>query len=210
MQMETPQPSLLTRPSLLHRLRDWSDHSSWEEFHRLYRRFIHGLATRAGLHAAEADEVVQEVLQNVAERIADYEARDRRGAFRRWLMNQTRWRIADKFRQRDHATAPQGKGVVQRAGGDFDPLEDIPAENDIVDFWEVEWQQHILNAAMERLATQVPAKHFQAFELYTRQGWPVRRIADNLGMNAPTVYLIAHRLTKRLRAEVDRLREHHG
>ena len=204
------QPSLLTRPSLLHRLRDWNDHSSWEEFHRLYRRFIRGLAIRAGLSDPEADEVVQAVLQNVAEHIGDYEVRERRGAFRRWLMNQTRWRIADKFRQRDRATAPQGQAVVRPANHDIDPLDDIPAENDIVDFWEVEWQQHILNSAMERLATQVPAKHFQAFDLYSRQGWPVRRIADTLEMNAPTVYLIAHRLTKRLRTEVDRLRDHHG
>lgn len=204
------QPSLLTRPSLLNRIRDWSDHSSWEEFHRLYRRFIHGLATRAGLSATEADEVVQEVLQNVAERIAEYEMRDRRGAFRRWLMNQTRWRISDKFRQRDQA-ADHFRGLQRgESGSDHDPIDDIPAENDVVDFWEVEWQQHILNTAMERLARQVPAKHFQAFELYSRQGWPVRRIASNLGMNAPTVYLIAHRLTKRLRTEVDRLRENHG
>lgn len=204
--MPTPsQPSLLTRPSLLNRLRDWSDHSSWEEFHRLYRRFIHGLATRAGLTPVEADEVVQDVMQNVAERIADYETRDRRGAFRRWLMNQTRWRIADKFRQRDQAEAARHYRL-----NEIDPLDEIPAENDVVDFWEIEWQQHILNAAMERLARQVPAKHFQAFELYSRQGWPVRRIAASLELNAPTVYLIAHRLTKRLRTEVERLRENHG
>ncbi|WP_221032760.1 RNA polymerase sigma factor [Actomonas aquatica] len=204
------QPSLLTRPSLLHRLRDWRDNSSWEEFHRLYRRFIHGLATRAGLSSSEADEVVQEVLQNVAQRISDYEIRDRRGAFRRWLMNQTRWRIADKFRQRDQASLPDGTHVVSPLNDHCDPMEDVPVENDIVDFWEVEWQQHILNTAMECLARQVPAKHFQAFELYSRQGWPVRRIAHDLEMNAATVYLIAHRLTKRLRNEVDRLRDRHG
>lgn len=202
------QPSLLTRPSLLKRLSNWDDHRSWEEFHRLYRRFIHGLATRAGLQPTEADEVVQEVLQNVADHIGDYQMRDRRGAFRRWLMNQTRWRISDKFRQRDRAAVRAG--AVHPAAVDLDPLEHLPEDGDVYEFWEIEWQQLILNTAMDRLARQVPAKHFQAFELYTRQAWPVRRIAQNLGINAPTVYLIAHRLTKRLRHEVEQLRETHG
>ena len=203
-----PPSSLLTRPSLLKRLSNWDDHTSWEEFHRLYRRFIHGLATRAGLQPTEADEVVQEVLQNVAEHIGDYETRDRRGAFRRWLMNQTRWRIGDKFRQRNRATLHTEN--LHTEAEELDPLERLPEESDVYEFWEIEWQQLILNTAMDRLAQQTPAQHFQAFELYTRQGWPVRRIARELGIAAPTVYLIAHRLTKRLRREVDELRQSHG
>lgn len=203
------QTSLLTRPSLLFRLRDWGDNSSWDEFYRLYRRFIQGLALRAGLNHTEAEDVVQDVLHNVAQRIGDYETRDNRGAFRRWLMNQTRWRIADKFRQRDRAALSSDR-AAGRAGGDQDGLDAVADESLLTDYWELEWQKHVLDTAMERLAHRVPAKHFQAFELYARQGWPVRRIAQDLGINSPTVYLIAHRLTKQLRHEVDRLREYHG
>ncbi len=209
-----PQPSLLTRPSLLFRLRDWGDNSSWDEFHRLYRRFIQGLALRSGLTHAEADEVVQEVLQNVADRISDYETRANRGAFRRWLMNQTRWRIADKFRQRDraalHSAQDAGPAGDSAEDEEFDALDRLADGNPIEDYWEIEWQKHVLDTGMERLARRVPAKHFQAFELYARQGWSVRRIARDLGINAATVYLIAHRLTKQLRHEVERLREYHG
>jgi RNA polymerase sigma-70 factor (ECF subfamily) len=171
------QPSLLTRPSLLFRLRDWGDNASWDEFYRLYRRFIRGLALRAGLNHAEADEVVQDVLRNVATRIKDYEVRENRGAFRRWLMNQTRWRIADE------------------------------PDND---FWELEWQKHVLETAMERLARRVPPKHFQAFDLYARHNQPAGQIAKNLGMSRATVYLITHRLKKQLRHEVTSLREYHA
>ena len=46
-----PGTSLLTRPSLLFRVREWNDSASWEEFHRLYRRLIYGRARRAGLFA---------------------------------------------------------------------------------------------------------------------------------------------------------------
>ena len=207
---EASQPSLLTRPSLLFRLRDWGDNASWDEFYRLYRRFIRGLALRAGLNHAEADDVVQDVLQNVANRIGDYETRENRGAFRRWLMNQTRWRIADKFRQRDRAAVRADRSAAEDAEDGGDPLDRIAEDSPVDDFYELEWQKHVLDTAMERLARRVPAKHFQAFELYARQGQPVAQIAADLGINRPTVYLIAHRLTKQLKHEVERLRNYHN
>lgn len=207
---QAEQPSLLTRPSLLFRLRDWGDNSSWDEFYRLYRRFIRGLALRAGLNHAESDEVVQDVLRNLADRIKDYEVRENRGAFRRWLMNQTRWRIADKFRQRDRAAVRAEAGKTNDDESDQrDPLNDL-AEEAPDDFWELEWQRNVLDTAMERLARRVPPKHFQAFDLHARQGRPVSQISADLGMNRATVYLITHRLKKQLRHEVDRLREYHA
>ncbi|MCC5024260.1 MAG: sigma-70 family RNA polymerase sigma factor [Candidatus Synoicihabitans palmerolidicus] len=148
------------------------------------------MALRAGLNHAEAEDVVQDVLQNVAQRIGDYETRDNRSAFRRWLMNQTRWRISDKFRQRDRAAI---RALTPDDDSAEDPLNGIADENSIDEFWEMEWKKHVLDTAMERLAHRVPAKHFQAFELYARQGWPVRRIATDLSINCATGYLIAHR-----------------
>ena len=206
---QAEQPSLLTRPSLLFRLRDWGDNQSWDEFYRLYRRFIRGLALRAGLNHAESDEVVQDVLRNVAKRIRDYEVRENRGAFRRWLMNQTRWRIADKFRQRDRAAVQSDHYQSRDDDHTSDPFENI-AEDVTDDFWELEWQKHVLETAMERLARRVPAKHFQAFDLHVRCGQPVAQVAADLGINRPTVYLITHRLKKQLQHEVKRLRDYHS
>ena len=71
---------------------------------------------------------------------------------------------------------------------------------------ETEWQKHVLDAALGRLARRVPAKHFQVFDLYSRQGWPVMRVARELGINPAAVYLISHRLTKQLKTEVEALR----
>lgn len=203
--------SLLTRPSLLFRLRDWKDDTSWEEFYRLYRRLVYGMARRSGLEHAEAEDVVQDVFQHVADKISEFEARPNRGAFRRWLMNQTRWRIVDKFRDRRITTgrsdAPETEGGPESAAPLFNVDEVVLADNEPVEnSWEEEWQRHVLDAALERVARKVPAKHFQAFELYSRQGWSVRKVADELGLSAASVYLQNHRLTKMLRREVERLR----
>jgi RNA polymerase sigma factor (sigma-70 family) len=194
--------SLLTRPSLLFRLRDWDDHTSWVEFYHLYRRLVYGLARRSGLTSSEAEDVVQEVFRHVAERIHEFEARPNRGAFRRWLMNQTRWRISDKFRERIRVAIPD-----PRSPNLWPAVEEIAAPTEDQDqAWEAEWQRHVFDVAMDRMARRVPPKHFQAFDLSARQGWPANKVAKELGLHTAAVYIHNHRLTKLLRREVEKLR----
>src|SRR5258708_232651 len=88
--------SLHTRPTLLFRLRDWQDSASWGEFYRLYHKLVSSLATRSGLTHSEAEEVTQDVFKRVSETIREFESNPQRGTFRGWLMNLTRWRVADK------------------------------------------------------------------------------------------------------------------
>lgn len=211
MSLEDPR-SLLTRASLLFRLRDWEDSASWDEFYRLYRKLVYGHARRSGLTHAEAEDVVQDVFKRVAETIKDFETKPERGSFRAWLMNLTRWRTTDKFRARPPEAAggaSTGRSAdTSTATGTLERLPDPNASDDAI--WETEWQRSVLDTALARLARRVPAKHFQAFELYARQQWPVLRVARELGMNPATIYLINHRLTKQLKAEVARLQTQLG
>src|SRR2546422_171574 len=106
-----PAPdSLLTRASLLGRLKNWEDAASWEEFSRIYSRLIRGVARQAGLTEAEAKDVEQETLLCVAKTIHEFESNPERGSFKGWLLNLTRWRIADQFRKRSPAEQATGKG----------------------------------------------------------------------------------------------------
>ncbi len=198
----TPGNSLLTRPSLLQRVRDPRDGASWDEFHRLYRRLVHARALRAGLAHADAEEVVQDVFGRVAETIADFEHDPARGSFRGWLMQLTQWRIADKFRQlrRAPAGAPEGTEAGTAA------IERVPAPAADADEWEREWQEQIFAAALETVAPRVQPRHFQIFDLYSRQGWPVLKVSAQFDLNPASVYLISHRVTKLVKAEVARLR----
>jgi hypothetical protein len=76
--------------------------------------------------------------------------------------------------------------------------------------WDKEWQRHLLDAACERLARKVKARHFQVFDLYLRQQWPVLKVARELRTSPASVYLIGHRLTKQLKAEVKILKKQLG
>jgi RNA polymerase sigma factor (sigma-70 family) len=202
--------SLLTRASLLFRLRDWKDTASWEEFYRLYRKLVYGLARRSGLTHNEAEEVMQDVFKRVAETIHNFESSPQRGRFRAWLMNLVRWRVADKFRARrpeEYQSVPRQK----TSSGDKGFIERMPDPQVNEDaIWEIEWQRNVLDAALSRLARRVPAKHFQAFDLYTCQRWSVLHVSRELGINPAAVYLISHRLTKQLKVEVARVKAQMG
>ena len=86
----------------------------------------------------------------------------------------------------------------------------MPAPVDDEDEWDREWQQHVLAAAVDRVAGRVKPRHFQVFDLYVRQQWPVLRVATALHLNPASVYVIGHRLTKQLKAEVEKLRKQLG
>jgi RNA polymerase sigma factor (sigma-70 family) len=196
--------TLRTRPTLLFRLRDWQDEASWGEFYRLYHHFIYSCARRAGLAHADAEEVAQDVFKRVAETIHEFESDPARGSFRGWLLNLTRWRIADKYRARKpHENQPPSSSAPH--DGRTGTIERLPAGDDDGAVWEQEWQKSLLDTALDRLARRVPAKQFQIFDLYRRQDWSVLRVARELGVNPATVYVVSHRLTKQLKTEVARL-----
>lgn len=206
-----PGSTLRTRPSLLFRVREWQDGASWEEFHRLYRRLVYGRARRAGLDHADAEDVAQDVFKRVAETIADFDTSPERGSFRGWLMQLTQWRIADKFESKGRLpttrSTPTPADATARGTG---TIERVPAPVADEDEWDREWLQHVLSMALERLARQVKPRHFQVFELYVRQGWPVLKVSAELKINPASVYVIGHRLTKQLKTEAAKLQAQLG
>ncbi len=190
-------------------MRSWEDATSWTEFNRLYRKLIYGLARRSGLQHADAEDVTQDVLKRVAETIHTFESDPNRGTFRGWLMNLTRWRIADKF-----ASRPPGEYHRIRQHDDTGlrtaTIERVPDRPEEDREWDEEWQRHLLEAGCERLARRVKARHYQVFDLYVRQQWPALKVARELRITPAAVYLVSHRLTKQLKAEVDILKQRLG
>src|SRR5215471_3973075 len=93
--------SLATRESLLRRLQDCQDQSSWQEFYRTYADLIFRFAIKAGLTETEAEEVVQETVIGVARKLPDFKYDPAACSFKTWLLNQTSWRVKDQMRRRN-------------------------------------------------------------------------------------------------------------
>jgi RNA polymerase sigma factor (sigma-70 family) len=207
MESDSDASALRTRSSLLLKLKNWDDEKSWQEFDSLYRKLVCGFAQRSGLSREEAEEVTNDVFVRVAKTIHEFESNPEKGSFRGWLMTLVRWRITDKFRSRP-------KDFQDRRDSPSDDrtstIERIPDPQQETALWDKEWQDRLIDTAFERIAARVQAKHVQVFDLHFRQQWPVTRICRALSINPAAVYLINHRLTKQLTAEVTKLRNKLG
>jgi RNA polymerase sigma factor (sigma-70 family) len=191
--------SIATRASLLGRLKNWDDQKSWEEFTQTYSRLIKGVAIQSGLTEPEAKDVQQETLLCVARTIHEFESNPARGSFKSWLLNLTRWRIADQFRKRSPA-ALQRDGT--RTGTGTATIERVPDPALLDAAWESEWRKNLLETALSRVGRRVKPKHLQIFDLYATRHWPAAKVARELGISVVQVYLVNHRVTKLLKREV--------
>jgi RNA polymerase sigma-70 factor (ECF subfamily) len=201
--LETDRPkqdTVATRASLLGRIRNWDDSGSWEEFTQTYWRLIYSVARRAGLADAEARDVVQDTLLGVAKKIHEFESNPERGSFRGWLLNLTRWRIADHFRKLP--PAPAGSRTESGPDDRTATIDRVPDPAEIDALWETEWKKNLFETAIARLSRRVNPKHAQIYDLYAVRGWAAAQVARELGVSVVQVYLVNHRLTRLLKEEV--------
>jgi RNA polymerase sigma-70 factor (ECF subfamily) len=199
---------LPTRHSLLARLKDWEDQTSWREFFDTYWKLIYAVARKAGLSDAEAQDVVQETVLTVAKKVGDFKAQPG-GSFKGWLLQITRRRIADEFerRQRSQSLVTSAATTRNEEGTRTATIDRVPdpASFDLDACWEEQWQKRLLEAATERVKQRVSPKQYQMFELYVLREWPVRKVAQTLGVSTTQVYLAKHRVGRLLKKEVQRL-----
>jgi RNA polymerase sigma factor (sigma-70 family) len=200
---------LATRRSLVERLADWRDRKRWQEFFDTYWKLIYSAARKSGLHDAEAQEVVQETVITVAKKIENLKYDPAIGSFKGWLLQITRWRIADQFRKREPAEAGLSLSVDDDATA---TIERVP-DSRIVDLealWEKEWQENLFEAAIARVKKKVDPKQFQVFDCYVRKEWPAQKVAEHLRVSVGQVYLARHRISALIKKETKHLERSSG
>ena len=208
---EIPFDPIPTRHSLLNRLKDWGDQTSWQEFFDTYWRLIYNVAVKAGLSDTEAQEVVQETVITVAKKIPEFKADPARGSFSAWLMHTTRWRIADQFRKRQ-AEAERNKAADTPAlpgedTGLTDTIDRVPdpAGAPLESVWNEEWEKNLMAAALEQVKRQVSPKQYQMFDLHVLQNVPVSDTVRTLQVSVASVYMAKYRVSRILKREVAKL-----
>src|ERR1044071_8450868 len=156
-----------TRASLLHRLKNWQDDASWRTFFNVYWQLIYGLARQAGPSGAAGQDVVQETLPPVAKHIPSFKSAPALGSFKAWLLNMTRWRIIGQFRKRPPVALHEPAESVRRT----DTVNAVPDPNtlDLDAAWEAEWQNNLLQAALENLKRRESPQRLQVFEFYVNK-----------------------------------------
>jgi RNA polymerase sigma-70 factor (ECF subfamily) len=189
--MADTHPQEKTSPSLLRRIRDPEDAASWHLFVDIYAPLIYGYLRRKGLQDADAADVGQDVLSQVARSIRTFAYEPERGRFRDWLGAVTRSKLARFLHRKERTAAAEDEQALESAvDGDGDGE------------WSAEFNARLLQAALARVRPCFEPATWEAFERTWVHGGTAAAVAGALGLPIDAVYVARSRVLKRLREEV--------
>lgn len=190
--------STTTKLSLLLRLRNSSDNEAWATFVRVYGPLVYRFAVREGFQDADAADLVQDVLREVAKSIGRFEYDPDTGKFRSWLLTVARYSMNRVHRARHRHAIGTGDSRMAQL------LKNQPAdEGDNIDaFWEREYQQRLFEWAAEQVKAEVNKVTWDAFWLVAVEGQSPADVARQFSIKVGSVYVAKNRVLARLRKRI--------
>ncbi len=182
-----------TRASLILRLQNADDVAAWDEFSAIYAPVVYRVAIARGLQAADAENLVQEVMLSVARSVDQWLERTNRGSFRAWLLSISRNEAVDILTRR--ATR------VMARGGDSagQLLAELPAADNVSQELDLEYDRAVFQWAAIQVRDVVADSTWDAFRLTSIDGVCVTDAAEQLQMRPGNVYLARSRVMTRIR-----------
>jgi RNA polymerase sigma-70 factor (ECF subfamily) len=175
-----------THITLLQRLAD-GQQAAWRDFHDRYSELILGFCRARGVHGADADDVLQDVLLGLAKAMPGFQYDPAKGRFRGYLRTATLHAILRRSRQNHAGPALE---AIEPPGDGADAATDQQ--------WEVQWRRYHLRRALRSMASEVSDRDMEVFDRYAVLSEDPGSIAQDLGLSVDAVYQIKSRLTRRL------------
>lgn len=197
-----------TRASLLFAVRDPQNGPAWVAFTECYGLIIRGWCREMGLQDADTDDVTQEVLAKLVEKMKTF-VYDPSKSFRGWLHAVVRNEVKDVWRAQDRRPGDWGSGDSQTCG----TLERVPVPGvvgveamvqDLVDQME---RDRLVHVACEKVRQKVAECTWQAFRMTTVEGCKGAEVALLLGKTVAAVHMAKSRVLTMIRAEIASLAE---
>lgn len=187
-----PDDPLVTRQTLLLRLRDRADEESWREFAEIYTPLLYRYCQKREIKAQDAADIVQEVMRSVSLAMENFEYDPEKGKFKGWLFTAVRNAISAHYRKMSKRPVTAAEtGMVRK-------IEETPDEREEKD-WEREYQRELMSWAMEKVRPEFAERIWNAFEMTALQGKSPTEVAEETGMTKNAVALAKFRVVKRLR-----------
>ncbi len=190
-----------TSTSLLARLRQGpGDQQAWADFVSRYGRQIYGWCRAFGLQEADAQDVTQTVLIKLANKMRTF-CYDPSRSFRAYLKTLTHFAWCDFLEGNNRPDAGSGDSAVCLS------LQTTAARDDLVERLNREFDQELLEEAMERVKQRVEPHTWEAFRLTALEGLPGADVAERLSLKVATVFKAKSKVQKMLQEEVARAEE---
>ncbi len=194
-------PPTGTRVTLLGRLRrDPTNQAAWGEFVKHYGPRIYRWCLSWKLQEADAEDVTQNVLLKLAEKLRDF-TYDPSQSFRAWLKTLARHAWSDFLDNRKRAAVGSGDSNILQA------VRSVEARDDLVLRLEAAFDHELLEAAKIQVRLRVAPQTWEAFRLLALEGQPVAQVAAKVQMQVAMVYVAKSKVIKMLQEEIHMLEE---
>ncbi len=175
-----------------------SDTAAWARFVSVYGPKIRGWCRRWGLQEADSEDVTQEVLLRMAQKLGTF-TYDPSRSFRGWLRTVTHNALATFVADRQRRCTGSGDDRV------LERLQSVPAREDLMERLKEQFDAEIVAEACNRARRRVEPQTWDAFQLMARSGLAGDEVAARLGMTVGTVFKAKSRVLEFIREEVKRL-----
>jgi RNA polymerase sigma factor (sigma-70 family) len=190
----SPLTDSQTSLSLMEMLReDPRNAVAWDRFVRRYHPRIYGWCRAWGLQAADADDVAQDVLAKLTEKMGGFRY-DQSRCFRAWLKTITQRVLSDLMASRRRAVGSQAR-----------LLETVEARADLERQIEEIFNRELLDLAISRVRERVAPATWDAFRLTALEECTGAETSSLLDMPIASVFVAKHRVQKMLKAEIRKL-----
>ncbi|HKB06341.1 MAG TPA: sigma-70 family RNA polymerase sigma factor, partial [Gemmataceae bacterium] len=186
-----------TSATLLARLRQVpADQAAWAQFADRYGPKIYAWCRRWNLQESDAEDVTQNVLLKLAEKMRAFEY-DPSRSFRAWLKTITRHAWIDYSSSR--------KGVAAGGSLALEVLQSAEAREDLVQRLDEEFDREMFDEATARVQLRVTPRTWEAFERTALRGESGADAARALGMKVATVFVAKSKVQKMIQEELRKL-----
>ena len=189
-----------TSLSLLDRVTNSSDPEAWDRLVALYGPLLERWLRSYDVQAADAEDLVQDVLTVVVQEVGTFDHNERTGAFRSWLRRILVNRLRNLWRKRNHS--PQAKGT----SGLLEQLQQLEDDSSALSrVWDTQHDQHVVAQLMETVRPRFEPQTWDAFRRQVFDGQRADVVARELGLSLSSVYVARSRVLSTLRKEADGL-----
>ena len=186
-----------TRQTLIERLRTKSDEDSWQTFTDTYQRYIYVVIRRMNIGHSEAEDLVQEVLIKIWNKLASFNYDPGKAKFRTWLSAVIKNHVFNYVESRKSYS-----NKIEKAG---QQPQKAYTEDEIDAVMQKEWEIYITNLALEKIKGQFTGNAIKVFEM-SLAGVSVSKIAEKLEIKENTAYRLKNRVKSKIIEEIEQLR----
>ena len=127
-----------TSVSLILKVANESDVLAWQQFSDIYQPLVYRIAISRGLQAADANDLVQEVMTRVARSVRNWDPDQTKGTFRGWIGRIARNLIIDFLKHKNRLPKTSDHSDIRRL------IENKPDHSDESRFFELEFEKQSL------------------------------------------------------------------